>query len=294
MSEPSQSAPAAGLSPGELATERSRGRYAGVAAILAGVLFPVGLIWSQVASRHRPEHNEPAELRFFHRHAGELLASSALRSLALLLLAVVAFHLYRAIKARNPDLNQIVLVLSLLGPLGLAVAGFAHDVYLASAAADFTGRHFQTIQGAKDLVRGPVAVVTVGLSIGCTLALAFWFVIASLNAMRVGLLSRFMGVLGVIVGPAFVFGLAPLVLTFWLVAIGLLFLGRWPRGLPPAWVEGKALPWPTATRVRRKSVGEVSGSSNGEVEPVGPGVRKAPDGDEESPAQKRRKRKRRQ
>jgi hypothetical protein len=273
-----QSPPAGAMSPDELALERRRGRYAGVAAILAGICFPAGLFWTQIASNDRPEHNNPAELRFFHRHADALVASSVLRSTALLLLAVVAVYLYRATKARKPDLSKGVLVLALAGPLTLALGGLVHDVYLAAASADFAGREFQTIDGARDLVRGPVAVTTVGLSIAGTLALALWFVLGSLNAMRVGLLSRFMGVLGVIVGPAFVFGLAPLVLTFWLIALGFLLFGLWPRGRPPAWEVGQALPWLSSRRLADEDAGEEAeeegGSRNGEVEPIGPGVHK--------------------
>ena len=51
--------------------------------------------------------------------------------------------------------------------------------------------------------------------------------------MRVGLLTRFMGVLGIIVGVLFIIPLGsslPIVQAFWLCALGALFLGRWPRG----------------------------------------------------------------
>jgi hypothetical protein len=305
MSEIAEQNPSAGaMSADELAAEHRRGRYTGVAAILAGLCFPAGLFWTQIASNDRPEHNRPAELRFFHRHAGELVASSVLRSIALLLLAVVAVFLYRATRARKPDLSKGLLALALAGPLVLAIGGLAHDVYLAAASADFAGREFQTIDGAKDLVRGPFAVTTVGLSIAGTLALALWFVLGSLNAMRVGLLSRFMGVLGIIVGPAFLFGLAPLVLTFWLIAIGFLFFGLWPRGRPPAWETGQALPWPSTRRLAVENEDEEeeaaeadegeSGSRNGEVEPIGPGVRKMTETSSPAPptASRRKKRKR--
>jgi MFS family permease len=281
------------MSASEIAEERRRGRLAGVAAITAGVLFPLGLFWSQAVNNDRPEDNAPAQLRFFDRHAGELVVSSAIRSLSLALLVFVALHLYRATKARNPELNSVVAIVGVFGPLVAAVGSFVHDVYLAFAAADFTGREFQTLEGAEDLTESGLLLVTVGLSIAGTLALAFWFVIGSLNAMRVGLLSRFMGVLGVIIGPAFLLGLAPPVVALWLIAVGVLFLGRWPRGLPPAWERGEAVPWPTRERAERLP-DEESGSHNGEVEPVGPAVRRPPQeqaaaGDTRS----RRKRKRR-
>ncbi len=282
------------MSASEIAEERRRGRFAGVTAIAAGLLFPVGLFWFQIVNNDRPEHNAPAQLRFFDRHATELLISSAIRSAAFALIVFVALHLYRATKARNPQLSSVVAVVGVLGPIVAAIGSLAQAVYLAFAAADYTGREFQTIDGAKDLTESGLLVVIVGLSIAGTVALAFWFVIGSLNAMRVGLLNRFMGVLGVIIGPAFLLGLAPPVVALWLIAVGVLFLGRWPGGLPPAWEQGEAVPWPSAARgADEPALEDESGSHNGEVEPVGPAVRKP----QPEPAAKedsaRRKRKRR-
>ena len=78
------------------------------------------------------------------------------------------------------------------------------------------------------------------------LALGFWLVKGSLDAMRLGLLTRFMGVLGIALGPALVLGFGLFVLPLWLIALGVLFLGCWPRGMPPAWSDGRAEPWPSA------------------------------------------------
>jgi MFS family permease len=290
--------PEMSLTPSELADERRRGRAAGSAAIASGLLFPAGLIWAQLINRDRPEDNAPAELRFFDRHAGALLASSILRAIALGLLVIVALYLYRATKARKPDLNPMIGALAVVGPVLLAVGGLAHDVYLAFASADFTGRASQTISSAEDLTKSMFIVITVGMSIAGTLALAFWFVTASLNAMRVGLLSRLMGVLGVIIGPAFVLGLAPAVMVVWLVAIGFLFLDRWPTKRPRAWTTGEATPLPGPAERSGQAPApqeEIGGSRNGDVDPVGPGVRKP--GDDEAgsaaSARGRQKRKRR-
>ena len=81
------------------------------------------------------------------------------------------------------------------------------------------------------------------------LVLAVGIVLVSLNAMRTGLLTRFMGSLGIVAGVLQVLqygsGL-PLVQTFWLGALAFLFAGRRPGGDPPAWRTGRAEPWPTA------------------------------------------------
>jgi hypothetical protein len=246
----------------EIRQERGRGRYAGIAAIAAGLLFPAGVFWSQSVTKDSPSDNQPAELRFFHRHADALLGASALRGIALLLLVVVAVHLYKATKSRNPNLNPVVLFVGIFGPAALAIGSFAHDVFLAVVSADFAGRQFQTIDVAKDLSSSWVRLVTIGFSVAGTAGLAFWFIIGSLNAMRVGLLTRFMGVLGVIIGPAFLFGLAPLLITFWLLAVGALFLGRWVRAVPPAWETGEAIPWPPR---RTEKPDDADATPNGEV-----------------------------
>jgi MFS family permease len=255
----------------ELEQERRRGRLAGLAAIAAGILFPAGLVWAQVVNRDQPENDSAAQVRFFDRHSDQLVGAAALRSLALLLLVAVTIHLYRATKARKPGLNRIVLVTGVLGPVALAVGGLAHDIGLSVSAADFAERPSQTEEAADDVLQSPFQLTTLGLSVAGTLALAFWFVVGPLNAMRVGLLSRFMGVLGIIIGPTFLFPLPPLIITLWLLALGALFLRRWPSRLPPAWDTGDAVPWPSFERSAERPP-EGDGSRNGEIEPVSPVV----------------------
>jgi hypothetical protein len=45
-------------------------------------------------------------------------------------------------------------------------------------------------------------------------------------------------------------GGAPVVQLFWLIAMAMLFLGRWPQGRGPAWDSGEAIPWPSAADKR--------------------------------------------
>jgi hypothetical protein len=85
------------------------------------------------------------------------------------------------------------------------------------------------------------------------LALGAAFVLISLNAMRAGLLKRFAGILGVIVGGLVVFtlfapqlGPAPLVQTIWLVMLASVLLNRGEEY--PAWSTGRAEPWPSTPK----------------------------------------------
>jgi hypothetical protein len=85
-----------------------------------------------------------------------------------------------------------------------------------------------------------------------TIGVAFLFVMLPLRARAVGLLSPFMAILGVICGALLVLPLvpSPVMTAFWLGALGLLFLDKWPGGRGPAWESGEAEPWPSPAQRR--------------------------------------------
>src|SRR2546421_5057689 len=141
------------MSPEQIADERRRGRIAAIAAILSAALFVAAGIWSQALSNDAPERNGPALLRFFDRHTGELIGSSTLRGLGLLLLLGVTLHLWRALKARRPEEPQVVLVMGLYGPVAAGIGTIAVGIALALAASSFVGRQYQTIHAADDAFR---------------------------------------------------------------------------------------------------------------------------------------------
>ncbi len=97
-----------------------------------------------------------------------------------------------------------------------------------------------------------------------SLLLAAGLIIVSLNAMRVGLVTRLVGYLGIVAGALFLLVSLPVVQIFWLGALGVLFLRRWPGGDLPAWRTGHAEPWPSgvgAPQPRPASVPATSGTS---------------------------------
>jgi hypothetical protein len=83
-----------------------------------------------------------------------------------------------------------------------------------------------------------------GFGIGGRLGLAIALIYIGLWTMRVGLLSRFWGSLGMALGVATLLGLV-LFLVIWFLYIGLLLIGLVPGGRPPAWAAGEAIPWPS-------------------------------------------------
>jgi hypothetical protein len=143
-------------------------------------------------------------------------------------------------------------------------------------------------------------VSTIGI-----LALVFGLIYTPLWSMRVGLLTRFWGALGMATGFALLLlglvGIALIVL--WFAALGLMFLGWWPRPLPPAWAAGEAVPWPRPGEdigpplEERGRSGTVEGSGS-EISEPGPPENGGPAQAPEQPADetqgpRRKKRKRR-
>ena len=77
------------------------------------------------------------------------------------------------------------------------------------------------------------------------LGLVFGMIYTNLWCMRVGLVTRFWGALGMAFGLFLVIPLFPPIpgLVLWFAVTGLMFTGLWPRPLPPAWAAGEAIPW---------------------------------------------------
>src|SRR5687768_2719821 len=98
------------MTPEQLSSERRRGRIAALAAIAAGLAFGAGAFWYQVVNADAPDgKDDAAVLSYFDRHGSEYLGASILQVVGMLLLVVVAVHLYRAARDRNPDQSVVVL-----------------------------------------------------------------------------------------------------------------------------------------------------------------------------------------
>jgi hypothetical protein len=203
-----------------------------------------------------------------------LIVSAALSAVGLLLLGVVMFFLARATQARASTLPKIAPRLPLIGGaalgLGLVLSalgtGELYDRLVAARTVDAT----QNPDGGGLLFTGQ------SINLAGALALGVGMVLVCLHAMRAGLLTRFMGVLGILVGAIIGFspflgsGFSP-VQMFWLLALALLLSGRWPGGEPPAWRSGTAMPWPSAAAVREARAGGPAASA-----PAAPREPKAP------------------
>ena len=186
-------------------------------------------------------------LRTVDSQSDVFVTGAVLSGIGTLLLAVVLWYLFNATRARRPELQKTALILAVAGPILLAVAGVLVQLNLVDRAGEFLASGPQTETRADDLVADrPALIQSLGLS--GALALAFATIMIAQNAMRVGLLTKFLGILGIVVGALYVLGMVfPLgtdvIRLFWLIAVGLVILGWWPGGRGPTWETGVAEEW---------------------------------------------------
>lgn len=270
----------------QLEWEARTGRLAAVAAFLAAATAAGSTaIQFSIGGSSREMKNE--FLTRFDAHRSEFFLSFGFQILSYFLLAGALSYLLRATTYRRPETPKWSIGLVVLAPVLLAVGGIVSQIDLGHAADEFLATGARTPERAKALLKEQ-SLVGGALGEGGILALAIALVSASINAMRAGLLSRFMGVLGSIVGGLLVIPLLPggVVQLFWLAALGALFLGRWPGGRGPAWESGEAVPWPSAAEVRSRQSGE---AEEPEPEPEPEGEAETPP----HPVSRKRKKKRR-
>jgi hypothetical protein len=101
---------------------------------------------------------------------------------------------------------------------------------------------------------GSLAGLGVGLKFAGLIGFVAGFLYTSLWAMRVGLLTRFWGSLGIALAAVSVFFFQFALL--WFVYLGLLLLGLVRGGRPPAWQSGEAEPWPTPGEKAAQQMGK--------------------------------------
>jgi hypothetical protein len=286
----------------QLAWEARQRSRAGSAAFIAALLTVAASVWSALAFADAPVSGVLAALErvtepgavsatpsirlpyfeFFKDHAPDVLATAVMRGFALVAIGIVLGFLAVATRARRPETPRFAPVLAVAGAALSGIATILTAVATLSAVDTFLGGP-HTLDAAEDLGRGSFLVTAQLIGLPGTLMLAVAFVLVCLNAMRAGLLTRFLGILGVIVGVLLIFPIGspiPIVQIFWLLAIGLLFFGR-ARNEPPAWKTGEAIAWPSNLERR------MGGAQPATASAPEPAATKA------SPASSRKKRKKR-
>ncbi len=240
----------------QLGWEARWAKPAAYAAFASAILTIAGTLYPATALDSRPE---PGDSKAFAAalasESSVFVTTSVIQAIGAALLPPALIYLYGAVKARRPQLPTIALYLAVAGPLIYALAIVLSQLDRIDNAEGFIASGSRDESLAEEALRDQGTLAT-AFGLSGALSLGFALVLLNVHAMRAGVVSRFMGVIGVIVGALPVLSsLIPVVSAgfvqlFWLIALGLLFLGRWPGGRGPAWETGEATPWPSAAQRR--------------------------------------------
>jgi hypothetical protein len=233
--------------------EQVKPRQAVIASAAAVLL--VGAAAIQISGPHTKVNELTLDLITSHKRFPLDLIGAVVNGLGLAALAATLVFLFRISSARKDNLRGFIRWLALGGGIVAGLSGIAYAAIIAGKSSTFVSHGEQTFVQANHLTgTGPLLALPF-LGQAAALVLAVGFVLISLNAMRVGLLTRFMGYLGIFTGVLVLFPIGspvPVVQAFWLLALAYLLTNRWPSGVPAAWRSGQAEPWPTAAEQREQ------------------------------------------
>jgi hypothetical protein len=241
----------------EAVLEWERRRRVPVAlASLAAIAFVLAAI--VVATQAVGSSSGDSELlRNVDGHRAAQMISSILQAIGIGLLAPPLYYLFRAANARSDAMRGQLVGVVVAAPLFLAALAILSGLSTLSAATDFVNNDVPRLlehgvalgsERANDvagdaITDAPLRPLAAGFGLGGQLGFVIAMFYTCLHSMRVGLLPRFWGSLGMALGAvSFIFFQFALL---WFVYLGVLLLGRVPGGRPPAWDSGKAEPWPT-------------------------------------------------
>ncbi|HEX3609606.1 MAG TPA: hypothetical protein VHU14_08085 [Solirubrobacterales bacterium] len=198
---------------------------------------------------------ESGLLRDVDQHRTAQLIASIVQAIGVGLLAAPLYYLFRAAKARSERMRGQLVGVVVAAPLFLAALAILSGVSTLHAASDFVTNEVPHLLAkkisldsdhaneiAKETIDGaPLRPLAAGFGFAGQIGFIVAMVYTCLYAMRVGLLTRFWGSLGMALGAvSFIFFQFA---VLWFVYLAILLLLRNSR--PPAWSTGEAVPWPT-------------------------------------------------
>lgn len=201
------------------------------------------------------------EVKYISQHAFALVIGSALQAVAIAILVLVLLLLLQATIFRRPATWSLARPLVLYGGIALAVVTVGHQIVSAIQTHHFALSADHSNSAAEHALTAGVANGVVDyVELLSGLAFGIGIIATMVNALRVGLLPRWMAILGMFTGVLIFLPIGgaelQIVPAFWIVMMGILLAGRWPRqagaetGDPPAWAAGEARPWPSRARPR--------------------------------------------
>lgn len=235
--------------------ERRRGNWALAAGLLAVLLVIVGQ--SLVISAVTGADGDAEYLVARAEASGQVMAGSAMQAVGLGLFLFPLMLLFDAAAVRSDRPMSRFRFLVMLGPLALAVSTVLVALAFDSLASDFAAgtptSGEEADQRATDAIReSGLFGIGQGVLLAGFMSLTFGMVYSSLQAMRVGLLTRFAGTLGMAFGVFLLLGpltgsppVGLLGSLLFLVYVSFVATDRNLGSQPPAWATAEARPWPS-------------------------------------------------
>jgi hypothetical protein len=194
-------------------------------------------------------------LRDVDQHRTAQMISSILQAIGVGLLAAPLYYLFRAANSRSDRMRGQLVGVIVVASLFLAALAIFSGISTLHAASDFVSNEIPHLLAKgvpldsdraneianETITDAPLRPLAAGFGLAGQLGFVVAMVYTCLYAMRVGLLPRFWGSLGMALGAvSFIFFQFALL---WFVYLAILLLR--PDSQPPAWASGEAIPWPT-------------------------------------------------
>lgn len=260
----------------QLEYEGAQRQLVALLAIAAGVIYLLGVLLQYLTNANEPTvgllqglapalHGlkaaavdpRTATLRFIDQHAFDNLASGVVVGAALFAMRWPLRYLYEAAVARGERPSAATLGLTDYAAPLLGLVTLVGDVALQLGAHKYLSHAARTSAAYTADVGGTLPLLLQFAQLALTLCVAFVFIIVARRAMRVGLLTKVLGYLGIISGFLFVLALVPLPLLqlLFLVGVGMMLLQLGGLTRPPAWETGEAIPWVSQMQARAANAG---------------------------------------
>lgn len=249
----------------QLAVEGAQRLRVAALAVTSGLFFFGGQIWFAITNSKAPtigllQGLAPAfkglkqaaidprtiEEQFLVGHQGALIAALAISGAGVLMMIAPMRYLASAERHRSATPSALTGQFALAGPILYGVFLLAFEISLIVGAHSYLSGSARTYSALNAATGGGVRIAFQLIQTIGALLLAVVFIMVSLRSMRVGLLTRMMGTVGIISGVLFLIPLTPVpvIQSLWLIFFGAMLLGFGNKPLPEAWTAGEARPWP--------------------------------------------------
>lgn len=225
--------------------ERRLGRWAAGSAAASVVTLIAALLVANATAKsaggeasggHQDRYHEL--VNFHDSPSGQALAAG-LRCAGLLLGIGVGLFLFWLVRRRGAPVPRWVLWSAVAGPVLVAGATVFGFLAMRDVSDAFFASGPRTLARASDLIEHSSRLHLASVfDIGSRIVFAAWVGALSVYALRLGLLTTFLGYWGVgAAGALILLPIGDAMYIGWLASMAALAWGYWPGGRPEAWTK---------------------------------------------------------